>query len=316
MKTAKYESSGGALLAYLAGKPKSAAVCDLYTFQFAGSINGGIPLTFATSDVDIVVPYAAPVTYSSKLLYIDQIANKAYGHWKVGVDVDTWQVVMTPTSQATIGGQPFLQAIRAGALDGATILVDRAFFDNRPGGLPQGASSLTPLGVVNIFTGRMAEIDFGRSAAIISINSHLELLNVQMPRNLFGASCRWTVYSPGCTLNKATYAQTGSLAAAAAATSNTLSVTVSAPAGSGTYALGYIQVTSGPNAGFTRLIRSWVAGTPATFTLIAPFPYAFAGGEIFTAYPGCNRQLNTCALFGNTINFGGEPFIPAPETAL
>jgi hypothetical protein len=39
-----------------------------------------------------------------------------------------------------------------------------------------------------------------------------------------------------------------------------------------------------------------------------------APGDTFTIYPGCNKLRTTCQAFGNDINFGGQPFIPPPET--
>jgi hypothetical protein len=315
MKSAKYEASAGALASFLASKPQAAFLCDLYTFTLVGSLNGGVPLTYTTADVDVTVPYASTVTFSSKAVYFDQLDNKAYGHWKIGLDVDTWQVIAAPSPQAAIGGQPWLQALRAGVLDGAIVSVDRAVFDNRSGGVMEAPVPLTPLGVVNIFTGRVAEVDLGRSNAVISINSHLELLNVNMPRNLYQAGCRWPLFGAGCTLSAASFAMTGSVAAPATAT-NVVSVHATAPAGSGTYALGRVVMTTGQNAGFARSIRFWVPGSPASFTLLAPFPYALASGDAFTAYPGCDKQLNSCLAFGNTANFGGAPFVPAPETAV
>jgi hypothetical protein len=334
MKAAKYETSTGVLAAYLAAKPEAAILCDLYTFVPAGAINGGEFLAFTTSDVDVTVPYAntgaplvntgpplppaptitGPVTYSSKMVYFDQLMNKAYGHWKIGLDVDTWQVICTPSPQATIGNQGFLAALRAGALDGAVVAVDRAFIDNRDGFAY--ASSLSPLGVVNVFTGRVAEIDLGRSNAVISINSHLELLNQNMPRNLYQASCRWQLFSAGCTLSAASFAVGGTVTTAPSANSNQLSATVSVPNGSRTYNLGHIVMTSGNNAGYARQILSWTPGSPATLNLRAPFPFALLAGDTFSAYPGCDKQQNTCIAFGNVANFGGMPFIPVPELAV
>lgn len=321
MKTPKYNVSTNWLQNYLAGQPQAGFSCDLYTFNLAGSLNSGNPLTYTTSDVDVVVPYASPVTYTSRDVQFDQTQNKSYGHWKIGVDVDTWQVIATPrypnaaTSYAgsTIGNVFWLAALRAGVLDGAIVQVDRAYWDNRPTGMPQGKSSISPSGVVNIFTGRVAEVDIGRTNAVISINSHLELLNVNMPRNLFQAGCRWALFSPGCTLSASSFAVNGT--AAANTSTNQLTSSISAPGGSGTYALGRVVFTSGQNAGFARGVRSWVAGSPGTFTLIAPFPFPVASGDAFTAYPGCDKSFGSCSAFSNTANFGGEPWIPVPESA-
>lgn len=316
MKTTKYETSAGALAAFLASKPQSAAVCDLYTFNLVGGLNGAAPLLYATADVDVLVPYSpTPVTYSSKLLYIDQLSNKAYGHWKVGLDTDTWHVIASPSPQCTIGGQPFLAALNAGILRGATVTVDRAYFDNRASGLPQGTRSISPLGVVNIFTGRVSECDIGRTNAVIALNDHRYLLGVNMPRNLFQATCPWTLYGAGCNLAAASFAVSGTISGNQAALTNPIAVTLAAPGGSGTYALGRIVMTSGANSGFSRSIRSWAPGSPASLQLMAPFAFPLASGDTFTAYPGCDKTLPNCDAFNNQINFGGTPFTPAPETA-
>jgi hypothetical protein len=52
-------------------------------------------------------------------------------------------------------------------------------------------------------------------------------------------------------------------------------------------------------------------------SLIAPFPFTVAVGDAFTAYPGCDKTVNTCTVkFSNLVNFGGEDNIPKPETAV
>jgi uncharacterized phage protein (TIGR02218 family) len=74
--------------------------------------------------------------------------------------------------------------------------------------------------------------------------------------------------------------------------------------------------TSGANAKLSRAIRQYT-GVSGGMTLIAPMPFAVAAGDAFTAYPGCDKQMATCSSkFSNLINFGGQPFIPSPETAV
>ena len=92
------------------------------------------------------------------------------------------------------------------------------------------------------------------------------------------------------------------------------SVTVPAlanPGGSGTYTLGTVLMVSGQNAGFQRTIANW-DGT--SMKLVAAFPFTINTGDVFSAAAGCDLQLTTCGLFNNIPNFGGEPYIPAPET--
>ena len=313
MKVAKWEVSAGALITFLNSKPQSALVADLYTFNLVGTRNGGTALLYTTADIDVTIPTFG--TYSSKDVYFDQLNNKAYGHWKVGLDVDTWQVETTPSENATIGGQPWITGANAGIFDGATMLVDRVFFDNRPSGLPALPSNPlgSPIGTVNIFTGRVAEIDYGRTNVVINANDFRDQLSQNMPRNLFQATCRWTLFGAGCELVASSYAVTGTCAADTS--TNVITSSVSAPSGSGTYALGRVVCTSGANNGFSRMIRSWTAGSPASFTLICPFPYLLSASDGLTFYPGCNKSLGACNAFGNSQHFGGQPSIPQPEAA-
>lgn len=317
MKTAKWESSPGALLAFLNSKPESALIADLYTFNLIGSRNGGTPLLYTTADLPITIPSGAGAgTYSCNSVLFDQLDNKAYAHWKVGLDVDTWQVITTPYPNTTIGGQGYISAARAGVFDAAVMLVDRIYFDNRPGGLPKfpGNPLGSPVGTVNIFTGRVSEVDFGRSNVVINANDWRDQLSQNMPHNVYGAGCRWTLFKAGCNLTASGYAVTGT--AHAGTTGKTLTSSVSAPGGSGTYALGRVVCTSGNNQGFSRMIRSWTAGSPASFVLSVPFPFPVQTSDGLTFYPGCNKSQASCNAFGNLANFGGQPYIPAPETAV
>lgn len=314
MKTAKWEATSGALMAQLA--TRSFAMCDLYTFSLAG----GGTLRYTTADTDIT--YGGN-TWSHGGPLIDQKENRAVAHWKRGLDTDTWQCTFVPriadpiTGAAfpdTIGSVPWLQAAWGGALDGAVVAVDRAYFAAWPD-MPRPIA-LTPTGVVNIFTGRVATVDIGRSAAMVSLNSHLELLDTQMPINLYQAGCRHALFDAGCSLAASSYAVSG--AVGAGSTRQIIFSSIGAPSGSGTYALGRLVMTSGLNAGFARSVRSWSApaGSAAgSLTLLSAFSFAVLPGDTFLAYPGCDKQLNTCALFSNTANFGGMPYIPPPETA-
>lgn len=277
--------------------------CDLYTITMVG---GGV-LRYTTADVDIAF---GGNTWSSHQIQFDKLGQKALAHWKIGLDVDTWQVQATPLSPSVqIGSLGWLAAARAGFLDGAIVEVDRAYLAAWP--VPWQAV-VTPIGTVNIFTGRMASIDLGRSAAGLSINSHLELFTTQMPRNLFSGSCRHTLFDAGCTLSAGSYAYGGEVLTVFSQTE--IGSNLGFPGGSGTFALGRVLFTSGLNSGLSRSVRAF-AGVGGVFLFIAPLPATIQVGDFFTAYPGCDKQLTTCQAFGNQVNFGGEPYIPAPEQA-
>ncbi len=177
MKTPVYEASPGALLALLTpprGTPRKFVRADLYTIALAA----GTSLYYAAGSRSITYP-GAPGTWAARTVGIDVPGNRATGHWKIGLDVDTWQVSLTPravdplTGAAypdKIGITPWLAAAAAGALDGAIVTVDRAYFADWPPPMPQ---AIVPVGVYRIFVGRVAQVDVARTSAMVSVASLL-----------------------------------------------------------------------------------------------------------------------------------------------
>ncbi len=319
MKPIKAEASAGALIALL--DTRSFVCADLYTFTLAA---GGAPLRYTTADTDMGYWQggASDTIWTHCGPLFDQQQSRAVGHWKTGLDTDTWHCTIAPRQIDVISGVhypdkigdvPWLAAALAGALDGAVVQVDRAYMPSWPP-LPRG-SHVVPTGVVNIFTGKVATVDIGRSAAIITINSHLELLDTQMPRSLYQAGCRHSLFDAGCTLSAAAYGRAGNVASGSSGA--VIYATIANPAGSGTNTLGRVVMTTGKNAGFARSVRNWwTAGGNAAFQLLSPFPFLPQAGDQFVAYPGCDKQAATCAAFGNSANFGGMPYISPPETSV
>jgi len=276
---------------------------DLYSFALAGGGN----LRYCAGDRDIVangLPYPAG---GSTGPYFDRKDNKAKCHWKVGVEVDQLVFDVLPGS-ATVLGSPFLAAVLAGIFDGAELTLERAF-------MPQYGD--TSAGTVILFAGRVAEIDCGRSLATFTVNSHLELLNLNLPRNLWQAGCVNMLGDASCGVNLASYA-VGGAAASGSTASAVLALLTQA---TGYFDQGKISFTGGSNAGLSRGIKTWVAaggGAPGTVSLIAPFPVAPAAGDAFQIYPGCDKTLDAggCPKFANTARFRGFPYVPTPETAV
>lgn len=317
MKISLYETSAGALATLLA--TRSFVFADLYTFT---TVNGGPVLRYAAADLNIGWGDNSWVHDGPAFDQGGEAGGSPRGHWKVGLDVDTWTVTVAPRASHPvtgaaepdlIAGQPWLQAVRGGALDGATVTVDRAYLATWPIGVNAFSVPATPVGVINIFTGRVANVDIGRSHVSITLHSLLHLLDASFPRNVYQAPCARTLFDAGCGLLASSFAVAGTVAAGS--TQGVIRSNISAPPGSGTYALGRIVMTSGANATFQRAVRAYTAGAPAILTLLAPFSFPVAVGDTFTAYPGCDKQQVTCGLFGNAANFGGQPHIPAPEMA-
>ncbi len=226
--------------------------------------------------------------------------NRGLCKWKIGVEVDTLQFDVIP-GNAMIEGFTFLQACKLGIFDGAECIMYRAF-------MPTYGD--TSAGLVNIFTGRVVEIDCGRSMATFNINSHLELLSQQLPRELYQPACLNTLFDQGCTLSSSSFSVSETV------TSATVSVINATMAQATDYfTLGTVKFTSGNNSGFKRTIKAYTTG--GSITLLVPLPFVPLAGDTFTAVPGCDKKQSTCTnKFSNLVNFRGQPFIPAPETGV
>lgn len=218
-----------------------------------------------------------------------------------GLEVDTMDLTVYPTNSDLIGGVPFLQALSTGALDGANMTLYRAF-------LP--AVDQLAAGALWRFSGRISEAEMTRTEARIKVKSFLELLDIQMPRNLYQPGCIHTLFDTGCALNSAGFGVNNSVIAGSTRTqiNNTLAQAA------GYFDQGKIVFNTGANAGVMRTTKSHTSGV---IKLALPLPYTPSAGDTFTAYPGCDKLQATCSgKFSNLPNFRAFPNIPVPEAAL
>ncbi|MEW6563308.1 MAG: DUF2163 domain-containing protein [Pseudomonadota bacterium] len=284
------KSASANLLAMLNGTDTSHVMADLYTL----TLLGGTVLRYTNFDVDLT---ANGVVYAANSLKF----RRDRVRWIAGLEVDTLGVTVHAGPSDLLNGVSFLAQVERGALDGASVKLERAFM--QPGS--------TQAETIHLFSGRVADISAGRTEAQLTVKSDLELLNIMMPRNVYQAGCMWNVFDVNCTLNKAAYVQIGTVSGAANKLWMQSNLTAAA---AGHFNLGTLKFTTGANAGITRSVRVSSGGA---FTLMRPLPNAPAVGDQFLAYPGCNRTMETCkAKFNNLTNFRGFPFIPAPETAI
>lgn len=271
----------------------------LFTF----TLFDGTVLRYCSGDRDVTW---AGHTYScgnaTNGPYFERTDNKAKAHWAIGTSVDTLSFDVIPGTGA-IEGIPFARAVLWGLFDGAELDYTRAY-------APTGIAAIT--GVLPMFTGGVADVSFGRSVFTFTINSDLQILVQNMPRNLFQAGCINTLFDVSCTLNPAGFSDNSVVVAG-----STASMIVTAlPKATGYYDLGKVTMTSGALAGLSRPVRKWTAGTPGALLLGVPFPAAPVAGAALTAFAGCDKQQVTCAAkFNNFANFRATPYVPAPETA-
>jgi uncharacterized phage protein (TIGR02218 family) len=271
---------------------------DLYTI----TLQTGTILRYASADYDFTVgghTYAA----SSSLFTRGKTSTG------LGIAVAQLDVTVHPLATELLGSLSWWQAAISGVLDGARLQVDRCFYQGTPwtAGWPDVSA-----GTLNLFGGRIADVQVSRTEITLSVKSDLELLNIQLPRNVYQASCLHELYDAGCTLLKATFQQAGFVTS-----TDPLNPQVNGLGSTdGYYDLGYLTMTSGLNAGLSRPIKHYDAGTQQAQLLFA-LPNALAINDTFTAVPGCDKQQATCSgKFSNLVHFRGFPYIPTAETLI
>jgi uncharacterized phage protein (TIGR02218 family) len=289
------------LLALLAGN-RTLPMADCFTF----TLLDGTVIRASSLDVPVVVD---GILFPANGIRVDGMRFRQ----GIGLEVDEQTVTIGATAADTVNGVPFLESLRLGRFDLATVQRDRAFFD------PASVPSLVPIsgliasGSVTLFHGRISSIDrLGRAQAQVKVKSDLVLLNIDMPRNIFEPCCVHATFDSGCGLNKVDYATFGLVANG----STPGAIAWSGSGGAhpdGWWDQGTVTFTGGVNVGLTRTVK---LSTNALLTLIAPLDMLPAAGDSFTVYAGDDHTLATCRTkFGNGANFRGFPFVPAAELA-
>ena len=277
-----------ALVALLASSEQF-MMADLYTFTLAG----GLVLRYS----------AAPTAVSANghTFALGPKFERSKTKIVIGTQVDELEVRVYPEPTDLIGALPFLEAAWQGQLDGALLRLDRAFMPSY--------GDTTP-GTVVLFAGRISDIDCSRTGIEMKCRSHLELLNIQMPRRLWQASCTHVFGGSMCQFDRASLSVTFS-----AGLDSTQTVVTDAPSSVTPFMLGTITGVTGANAGYSRTVAGFVSGGAVTVKLAFLFPVAT--GDQFQLLPGCDRTMATCTnVFNNAANFGGFPYITTPETAV
>jgi uncharacterized phage protein (TIGR02218 family) len=290
---AAVKPASAALIALL-NSGEQFAMADLYTFTLVG---GTTVLRYSAAPTPIVangyVFAAGPKFERSKTKVV------------IGTQVDELDIKVYPETTDLIGTTPFLQAAWQGQFDGALLQLERAFMGAAGGGYGD-----TSAGTLVLFSGRISDIDCSRTGIDMKCRSHLELLNIQMPRRLWQSSCTHIFGDAMCQFNRSSLAGTFS-----AGSGSTTTVIQGAPFTTTPYVQGTIIGVTGGNAGYRRTISSFVSGGAVTVKLAFLSPVG--AGDQFQLLPGCDRTLATCTnVFNNAVHFGGFPYIPTPETAV
>ncbi len=199
----------------------------------------------------------------------------------IGLEVDKQQITIAARPTDLVGTAPFLIALRDGAFDGAPVYRDRVFLTG-----PMG----TVVGGVRLFQGRISTVDnVGRTQATLTVASDLVILDYDMPKNLFSATCLHVLYDTGCGVIRGTFSLDGTCGAGS--TSGTIYFS-GARAGD---AQGSLVFTSGANSNVRATVKSVVVGS--AYNLMYPLPFAPTVGDAFNvAYgwslPGHHPLIN------------------------
>lgn len=266
---------------------------ELWTFTLAN----GVIARYTTLDADVTVG-------GTTWLAGGPVLSRPASHQVSGVQVGEFEVTVEPAATDTIAGLPWVQAARLGLLRHGRLRIERVY-------MPEWGD--VSLGKLHLMGGRMAAAHGDGGQVLITVRDDRELLNTKIPIHLVQPGCRHTLFSAGCALDSGAW-DVGGTVLAGSGVSTVLATLAQAD---GWFSLGRIVFTSGINDGNSRSVKLHTAGSPATLALIAPLPAAPAPGDTFVVYPGCDKQQATCAdKFSNLLNFGGQPYVPQPETIL
>ncbi|MGH9676508.1 MAG: DUF2163 domain-containing protein, partial [Candidatus Acidiferrum sp.] len=255
-------------------------------------------LTYTNADVPVTLN---GYVYAANSILVDGLKFKS----AAGLEVDQQQITVSARATDTVGGVPFLQALRNGVFDGAEVQRERAFLNSW-----SLSDAANPIGSVILFKGRVGTVDsIGRTTAQITVNSDLVLLDLQMPRNIYSPTCQHVLYDSGCTLVKSAFGTAGTVGAG-----STFSI-INWSGAQPSFSQGTITFSSGINAGVSANVKTAIAGV--SLGLSYPLLNAPSAGDAFTVYFGCDHSQATCtSKFNNLANFRGFPYIPPPTYAL
>jgi len=277
---------------------------SLYGHLFTFTLAGGAQDFITDLDVDVNVN---AVGYRSGGLRIEGMKLKI----AVGLEVDEQDVKISVLPDDTLCGANFLESVADGALDGAWLARDRAIWAVHSGNPLNDILGYAPIQVTRMFFGRVSEITkIGRTFVEMKVKSPLVLLDLDMPRNIWGPGCNWTLFDQGCTMVKARFGYTGSVGAGTYI--NTIQWQGGVPIEIGAdhyefFAQGRVLFTSGPLNGTQFFVRD----NNDQYLVVLGMVDLPNVGDTFTAYAGCSKTMFSCLnKFGNLQNYRGFPFVP------
>jgi hypothetical protein len=261
--------------------------------------------TFYFTDADIPLTIGG-ITYLTGLTITRSAFTQKVGLTVQSVDLTIQPQGDNPGGPVTLAGGGFLSQCRAGAFDGGIVTVSKGFFNKPAAGTQLDVSP----GIVPWFQGIVDQIQAGRFSVDLTINDIVQLLNVQMPRNILQSGCVHALFDAGCTLSKAAFTSTGSITGSITANSFSTGLTQA----DGYFSLGVITFTSGVLNGSSYAIATHL-NAGGNVKSIAPWAALPIIGDTFSIVPGDDKSQATCSgKFSNLPHYRGAPYVPQPET--
>lgn len=245
-----------------------------------------------------------PITSVAGVTWLAQGPLLQRTTWKVTnqPDVPEMDLTLSALNDDFNGGQNVKQALHNGLFDGALFLLQRAIMPT--------VGDLS-LGLITIFSGQVGECKINGLNATITINGANAVFNFFGPRNQYLIGCAHTLYDQGCTLIRGTFTFNNTVGASPAPTRTSLTFG-SVQSDFARFSLGYIKMTSGVANGSVRTIKST---TSAGLVMAYPLYATPAAGDTYAITYGCDKTRTTCALFSNSQNWRGFPFVPPASMA-
>ncbi len=165
--------------------------------------------------------------------------------------------------------------------------------------------SVTGLTSEIIFKGRIINVGWEISSAVVTCESSSQAIKRMGLRRHYQYGCPHMLYSGECRVDREDYVTVDNATNITGSSVDLLSI-ASLP--DNYFAGGYIEYTHSTLQTVERIAIS--ASQGSTLTLFS-FPVGLGSGKEVRAYAGCDRTISTCSQrFNNAENYGGTPFIP------
>ncbi|HHK4725441.1 TPA: phage BR0599 family protein [Pseudomonas aeruginosa] len=167
---------------------------------------------------------------------------------------------------------------------------------------------LVPSELVTIWKGRIINVAWNGEGMLEAVVENV-FSSLQRPglRRRFSITCPYALYSASCGVNRDDFRDDTPVLAMAG-----LGLVLQAAIGKPDdyYAGGYVTWENNIHGNQEKRMVRQSVGATGTLILASP-PIALSGGQVVSAYAGCDHLIATCdSKFDNSDNCGATPYIP------